>query len=566
MKKIITVSIILILFLSCQSTKEGTSPGEDDVQIRNLMTEIRNHAIRDDFTDDELNRLFSEYPSLLTPHSQTTQLSGKLRGVEITDYPLEGLKGKAVYEENIGFLFHSENPSHRILSYLLLSSARDSRYSSELLDRIKTEERRGNRIWAGMALLHLRDTHTDELFDFLVETETLHNTQMLPLFISLDRAHIRETAIKKINSEKRKARILAASILGSTGYTREGEASLKKALDEWPLKMKGYAIYPLQAMGAGDLLNHLKPLLNEPECRKVSLSALAASPSEEDNLFVYSLIPEEGPVSEELLGILLKSGKKEALRRWLSLMQEKRFPPGYYFSLPSEHLLRSDQLKDEVIITLKSLENPKIISHLLEALEEKKDEESANLLAEFLYHPDSGVRYWAAKALSGNQAVDLENHLETCIKDPDLRTVALTDLILDHQIDDLQDVYEGILADADVSRDWKRSSLEYLSRYPEEQHGEIFKDILRQRKEDTFVKRYAALGLGRLQEAEALPLILAGMQQEGQQDDLNVGTYLVALSYLQTEEAQVHIEKYLSSDEKSIRELAKTLLEEGTFE
>src|SRR5476651_572302 len=100
--------IIILMFLGfCAKGQKQES--ETDFKIDFAK------ALNSKFSEEELNRMFRTYSGLLTPHSDVTQLSEKLQGNAISEYPLIDFKKEKLYTDNIGNLLNSDNPYQRIL-------------------------------------------------------------------------------------------------------------------------------------------------------------------------------------------------------------------------------------------------------------------------------------------------------------------------------------------------------------------------------------------------------------------------------------------------------------------
>ncbi|HWZ03566.1 MAG TPA: hypothetical protein VNX40_08115, partial [Mucilaginibacter sp.] len=167
-------------------------------------------ALDKNFSEQDLNKMFREYPELLTPHSDVTQLSQTLRGDPVSIYPLSDFKNQKLYINNINDLLNSANVNQKVLSYLVIASAGDTSKESILLSRINAPDEKGKVLWAGMALLYLNCQHTTQLFDFLVNNEDFGDAHMLPMYIKLNKDSLQQTAYSRINSDSLKAKVLAA--------------------------------------------------------------------------------------------------------------------------------------------------------------------------------------------------------------------------------------------------------------------------------------------------------------------------------------------------------------------
>jgi len=556
-KSKITAILSLTLFLSIFITISAYGKSYND-----FINDFTN-ALDDSFSEEQLNLMFKNYSPLLTPHSDVSTFYNELKGTKITPFPLEDFKTNDLYKKNTYKLLMSQNQNHRILAYLIIASSKEIKYNSVLLERIKTEKNKGNRIWAGMALLYLKDNHTTELFEFLVNDEIFGDAHMLPLYIQLDNNSLRETAYIKIESDNVRAKILAASILGVTGLNKKTEDILKKAVKDWPIDIKGYAIYSLNNLKAGNLLDTLKPFIDKSEVRKISLQALADSPTSADQNYILSLIPPENIVPNEILKLLVNSTNKTLLEEWLKLIQTDRIPDNYSSSIDLNSYLLSKEMRLSLLQAVPHIENAEILADIANKLRGEKYFNTEEVLISLLKHQNDSVRYWAAFSLQGSKSKTLTDMLPELLQSPSYRTVGLTKLIIESNISNLQSVYEDILAKEGNDRDWKRSCIEYLSNYPLNKHKPVFIKHLSDEKEDWSIRRDAALGLGKLKDSNSVELIIKVMEEKSsyKNSDYNKISYIKALAMIKGDTARKAIEKYKNSDEDMVKSLVKEILE-----
>jgi HEAT repeat protein len=551
---LLVASIILSIFIASPTYSKSYDDFINDYK----------KALDSNFTEEQLNVMFNEYSPLLTPHSDVSTFFNELKGTRVLPYPLEEFKTTELYNNSIHTLLISPNQNHRILAYLVIAASNENKYNNVLLERIKTEKNKGNRIWAGMALLYLKDNHTTELFDFLVNDEEFGDAHMLPLYIKLDPDLLRETAYIKIQSDNTKAKILAASILGVTGLNKKTEDILKKAVTDWPIDIKGYAIYSLKSLNAGNLLNTLKPYLDKSETRQISLQALANSPTLSDQNYILSLIPSENKIPNEILKILVNSTNKILLEEWLKMVQTNRISDDYSSSINLNSYLLSEEMRLSLLKAIPNIKNSEILADIANKLRGDKYYNTEDILISLLKHKNDSVRYWAASSLKGCKSIILAKMLPELLKSPSYRTVGLTKLILENNISNLQSIYEEILAKEGSERDWRRDCIEYLSKYPLEKHKLIFIKHLSDEKEDWSIRRDAALGLGRLKDINSVELIIKVMKEKRpyQNNDYNMISYIRALAMIKGETAKKAIEKYRNSEEDMVKILVKEILEQ----
>jgi len=546
MKKFI-LSMMLITFFSISLFGQTIEDFEKDFI----------NATRTEFTEADLYKMYESYSVFLEPYYDMMELMEN--DEQIVKYPLSKFKETASYKNNINILFNSKNDNQRLLSYLVIAGAGDKEFEKKLLERLKTENSEGNVIWAGMTLMLLKSKQTTALFDFLVEYEDFGDAHMLPLFIQLDKESLQKTAYDRINSKNVKAKILAAQILSVTGNNEKTEKLLRDAVKNWDYSIKGYAIYSIKELRIGNLKDDFIPLLDNPQTRSIAIQALANSPTKEDVEFVNQLLENEGPVSKELLDGYFESKNMENVKLWLHLVSTKEIPENYFFSTSDQPLLFSDEVLKDVQEALKTTRNTKIQQYLIKVLEGRNDKDSMDIIFSYLDSKDSSVRYWTVDILKGKQPVEVLNKLIEMLKNPEQRVVSITKVLIENNIDSLQDIYEKIYQ-TDKSRDWQRSSIEYLSNFPKQNHKKLFLEILENNKSDTFIKRDAVMGLANLKDESSIDLIIKACEEESSYSDYNARTYLIALSKIKGEKARKYIEKYKNSKEKFIQDFVEKLL------
>ncbi|MDP4265361.1 MAG: hypothetical protein Q8941_22735 [Bacteroidota bacterium] len=388
---------LIALFLT------GVSFGQKTMIENNFKVDFTK-ALDKHFTEKQLDKMFSDYTELLTPHSDVTRLTAGLKEQELSVFPLYDFKNENLYTNNINGLLNSKNQNHRILAYLVIASSYDTTKESILLDKIKTETNRGNLIWAGMALLYLRTNHTTELFDFLVKNEDFGDAHMLPMFIQLNKDSLQQTAYNRINSKDVKSKILAAQTLAYTSLNPKTEKILKQAVQTWDINIKGYAIYSVKELQIGNLLKTFKPLLDHSETRSISLQALANSPTKTDKDFLFELVNKQDTVSSELLNCFFNSKSIDNLKYWLSLLYTRKLPSKYIFFVFEQPLISSNEILPDLQTALQKITDKHILAELVRALNNRDDDKSVEIIKLLLKHRSSTVRYWTAKTVEDNNS------------------------------------------------------------------------------------------------------------------------------------------------------------------
>lgn len=519
------------------------------------------NATKTEFSETELNDMFRKYSTLLTPHSDITQLTASLKNQRILQYPLSEFKETDVYKNNIQTLFNSENPNQRLLSYLVIAGAGDINYEKGLLGKIKTEKEKGNLIWSGMALMYLKTTHTTELFDFLIENENFGDSHMIPLYFKLDKDSLQNTAYARINSDNLKSKILSAQILSITGKNKKTEELLLDAVKNWNYNIKGYAIYSVKELQIGNLKETFIPLLDSTQTRSIAIQALANSPTIEDVDYLKEISQNENPVSEDFLDAFFESKNIANVKYWLELVALNKIPKDYYFSINKQPILFSDEILKDVQKALLETKNIEIQKYLIKVLAGRNDKISEEILTTYLDNFDSSVRYWTVDALKGNNTKIILDKLISMLAKPEQRVVSITEILIENKIDTLQTIYNEIYK-TEQSLDWERSSIEYLSNFPKEEHKEIFLKLLQNEKTDFAVKRDAAMGLANLKDKSSIDKIIEVCEKERINSDYNAQTYLIVLSKIKGNKAKKYIESYKNSDEENVRALVDELLKE----
>ncbi|MFI5149723.1 MAG: HEAT repeat domain-containing protein [Bacteroidia bacterium] len=511
------------------------------------------------FTEDELNAMFTNY-TFLTPSSDITRLAAGIKGEQLEQYPMQSFRNDPLYKAHISRMLSSSNPNKRILAYLLVASTGDKTMEDRLLVRLQKEKNKGGLIWCGMSLMYLNTAHTTALFDFLVEHEEFGDAHMLPLYILLNKDSLMQTAYKRIDSKKPMARILAAQILAYTPLNSFTETLLKKAVREWDINVKGYAIYSVKELKIGHLLETFKPLLDSAQTRKIALGALANSPTPEDQAYLHTLVSKQDTVSEELLDAFFDTKQLSNIRYWLKLLYAKPLPKEYRFFLMRHPLIVSDSILPDLFLALKHVRKPDLLSELIRALRSRSDSESTSVMVSFLSDTNSTVRYWAGHSLEENHSHLLCSRIPDLIRNPQTRTTALIPLAIENKIDSLQTLFESVYASTSGKEEWRSSSVQYLAAFPRERHKDLFRKILEGADEDTFIKREAATGLGKLKDANSVDLIIAVSRKEGEASDYNTMYFLMALADIKGDKARGEIEKYKNSKEEVVRNLVEELL------
>ncbi|MDN3594194.1 HEAT repeat domain-containing protein [Zunongwangia endophytica] len=518
-------------------------------------------ATETEFSESELNEMFRTYSNLLTPHSDITQLTASFKNERIVQYPLSEFKETDDYKYNIQSLLNSENPNQRLLSYLVIAGAGDKNYEKTLLEKLKTEETKGNLIWSGMALMYLQTSHTTPLFDFLIENENFGDSHMIPMYFQLNKDSLQNTAYNRINSTNLKAKILSAQLLSKTGKNEKTEKLLLDAVKNWDYNIKGYAIYSVKELEMGNLKETFVPLLDSIKTRPIAIEALANSPTKEDVGYLKQLANSEKVVSKDILNGFLESKNPESVKYWLELVSSREIPEKYYFNTLRKPLLFSDELLNDVQTTLKTTKHLTIQKTLIKVLEGREDSVSEEILLNYIDNDDSSVRYWTVDALKNTKSKIVIEKLVELLKNPGKRVSPITHILINNEIDTLQNVYTNIYNTYESS-EWKRTAIEYLSKFPKEEHKGILKDVIYNKDSGFSMNRNASIGLANLNDKSSIDRIIEISEKEREGSDGNCQAYLRALSKIKGEKAKKYILSFENSESEYISELVKEIIAE----
>jgi HEAT repeat protein len=518
-------------------------------------------ATETEFSESELNEMFRTYSNLLTPHSDITQLTASFKNERIIQYPLSEFKETDDYKNNIQTLLNSENPNQRLLSYLVIAGAGDKNYEKELLEKLKTEKTKGNLIWSGMALMYLQTSHTTPLFDFLIENENFGDSHMIPMYFQLNKDSLQNTAYNRINSTNLKAKVLSAQLLSKTGKNEKTEKLLLDAIKNWEYNIKGYAIFSVKELKMGNLRETFIPLLDSTKTRPIAIEALANSPTKEDVDYLKQLANSEKVVSKDILNGFLESKNPESVKYWLELVSNREIPEKYYFNTLRKPLLFSDELLNDVQTTLKTTKHLTIQKTLIKVLEGREDSVSEEILLNYMDNEDSSVRYWTVDALKNTKSKIVIEKLIELLKKPGKRVSPITHILINNEIDTLQNVYTDIYNTYESS-EWKRTAIEYLSKFPKEKHKGIFKDVIHNEDSGFSMNRNASIGLANLNDKSSIDRIIEISEKEREGSDGNCQAYLRALSKIKGEKAKKYILSFENSESEYISEFVKEIIAE----
>ncbi|WP_167597972.1 HEAT repeat domain-containing protein [Leeuwenhoekiella sp. ZYFB001] len=510
-------------------------------------------ATESEFSESELNEMFRTYSNLLTPHSDITQLTASFKNERIVQYPLSEFKETDDYKNNIQTILNSENPNQRLLSYLVIAGAGDKNYEKTLLEKLKTEETKGNLIWCGMALMYLQSSHTTPLFDFLIENENFGDSHMIPMYFQLNKDSLQNTAYNRINSTNLKAKVLSAQLLSKTGKNEKTVKLLLDAVKNWDYNIKGYAIYSVKELEIGNLKETFIPLLDSTKTRPIAIEALANSPTKEDVDYLKQLASSQETVDKDVLNGFLESKNPESVKYWLELVSNREIPEKYYFNTLRKPLLFSDELLNDVQTTLKTTKHLTIQKELIRVLENREDSVSEEIFLNYMDNEDSSVRYWTVDALKNTKSKTVIAKLIELLKKPGKRVSPITEILINNNVDSLQTIYVNIYNTYESS-EWKRTAIEYLSKFPNEEHKGIFKDVIHNEDSGFSMNRNASIGLANLNNKSSIDRIIEISEKEREGSDGNCYYYLMALSKMKGTKAKNYILTFEDSDSEYVSE------------
>lgn len=510
-------------------------------------------ATETEFGESELNEMFRTYSNLLTPHSDITQLTASIKNEQIVQYPLSEFKNTDDYKNNIPTLLNSVNPNQRLLSYLVIAGAGDKSFEKVLLEKLKIEKTKGNLIWCGMALMYLQTNYTTPLFDFLIENENFGDSHMIPMYFQLNKDSLQNTAYNRINNTNLKAKVLSAQLLSKTGKNEKTEQLLLDAVKNWDYNIKGYAIYSVKELQMGNLKETFIPLLDSTKTRSIAIEALANSSTKEDIDYLKELANSEETVDKDILNGFLESKNPESVKYWLNLVSSREIPKKYYFNTLRKPLLFSDDLLSDIQTALKTTKHLTIQKELIRVLENREDSISEEIFLSYMDNEDSSVRYWTVDALKNTKSKTVIAKLIELLKKPEKRVSPITEILINNNVDSLQSIYADIY-NTYKSSEWKRTAIEYLSKFPKEEHKGIFKDVIYNEDSGFSMNRNASIGLANLNDKSSIDRIIEISEKEREGSDGNCYYYLMALSKIKGMKAKRYIQTFENSDSKHISE------------
>jgi hypothetical protein len=169
-----TALVLLSLTFSLGARPRASQIGQPDppaltVTYAEFVADLRKAAANPKLAASQVNAFYSRYYELLTSRTDVGRLRTALQELPPeSELPLARLLKEPFYRTTIEQMLNSKNANHRILAYAILGADGDNHYNEHLLKAARQEKDKGTRVGAGVALLLLNDSHTDQLFDFVV--------------------------------------------------------------------------------------------------------------------------------------------------------------------------------------------------------------------------------------------------------------------------------------------------------------------------------------------------------------------------------------------------------------
>lgn len=463
--------------------------------------------------------------------------------------------------ETLESLLYSNNYTKRKKAYDTISDTGNSSYNQELLERLKSDLKDDEKLQVGIALLLTKDSHADELFDFVASNDNCFDPHLSNELMKIDADKLREAALKRYKSPDPKVSTLAIRALGTTPLTPASEKAMRECAQSWSPNLRRMALWALSQHTVGNIKSYAIGSTSIFHTREIALIALANSPTPEDQEYLRSMIPKTGTIPNDVLDAYLNSKRPEQVRRWLTLVKTRSVRENYDFYAFSESYLESDEMLAEVQDTLKSTPNIAILRSLPRVLSERTDQESLDILTKLLSHKDKEVRRAACNSLRRKNNPVVKERISKLFTSQSDYTNELTWLAIETEIDTLQAFHQTLLDSCGNDKklaNTKYAALNYLARFPNPEHKEFFRTLLKS-SESIEYRRQAVTGLGNLRDCESVPLIIKTMS-EAYKGESEYDEYLRALGKIKGEQAKFVLEGLQSDENKHRSSLARKLL------
>jgi hypothetical protein len=263
--KHLTLILASVLILSCSLT-------EDNVPAK-LKSEITAARQSSNFTQEDFFRI----NDLLFKYEAKDSLGGLIGCVE--------------YQRSISELFNSPNDEKRVLAYRLIGVAIDTTFNSELIKRINSDESSLLKTWCSNALMANKTPNaSDHLFRlFSSYPDDLPVDILINKYVSYDKASVKNSCWKFIDSPKRNEQILAIQCLSNYEKDRKLEAKLYEFLSLWDNESKGWVISSMAQQKMENLKPVLEKYVDNKDLTEVIIRALESSPTKTDIQYAEQL-------------------------------------------------------------------------------------------------------------------------------------------------------------------------------------------------------------------------------------------------------------------------------------
>lgn len=551
-------SSLLLALLLCLVALDGFAQAPPDMD---LFEKDFEKALQEDFSRDDFEGLCHIHSFLLTPQITATKTSATPTEEYLVVYPLSSFLSTPLYQKNIVSLLQSSNSNHKLLAYLILAASGDNSFEATLLDALREGKEEKVRIQAYIALLYLKCNNTTTLFEFAADQGSINNSYTVALLYLLPLDSLIKTAYHHIESKAPNRKLLAVQVLQRSESTPRAEKALKKAVVEWDVEYKSFAIRTLKVLKIGHLSATLEPLLKEEKLYRLVLETLFHSPTKEDQAVFFDCLNDSKPVHKDILYLLYRSQEQEHLRLWLSLLIKKGVPEGYRLPLVNHPQLVSDEFLPAIQAAILS-SDPTIKATLVWALKDRTDEASTAIFLQLLNDNEHKVRNKTALALAASSTISPEivASIPDLLSMEDYYLTPLIELAVRYELDQLHDPIKILYEEALSSKRYYYTPLRYLSIYPQQQDKGLFREILLDPKKSHYVNLYAAQGLAKLQDVESIALIHKALLEDIRNNNKHTKRYLEVLGQLKTPASKAIVQDYENNADPAIKAVAQELL------
>ena len=206
------------------------------------------------------------------------------RAVDFTEF-----KNYKIYTSNINRLLNANNYYQKGIAYRLVASLRDKEFNELLLERMKMEDNKFLKTLNAASIMRLMPTQTTVAFDYLIDHEDLASSPLTAVYLAMDAKSIVKTGYLRLHDSRPKAKVFALQTIARFDTGPEVDSVIIKAIRDWDINIKGYAIVALGIHQRGEYKDILLPYLKEPQLREVILETMQNSETETDVLYAEEL-------------------------------------------------------------------------------------------------------------------------------------------------------------------------------------------------------------------------------------------------------------------------------------